>query len=61
MPRQVSPIRKKTAAILYIIAGVLFLLVGLNIFNASPGIDWLWLVIAVFFIGYGAWRLLRKT
>jgi len=59
MPEQdISPKRKITA-ILNMIAGVLFLGAGLNIFGASPGPSWMWLVFAVFFVFAGVWGLVR--
>ena len=56
--KDTSP-KQKVAAILNIIAGVLFLGAGFNIFGASPGPSWIWLVFAVFFVFAGVWGLFR--
>jgi predicted membrane channel-forming protein YqfA (hemolysin III family) len=51
----------KLSAILYILAGVVFLAASFNPLGATPGPGWPWLVIGVVFIGMGVLGLLRKT
>ena len=55
-----DPTRKqKTAAILNLIAGGLFLAAAFNPLGSTPGPIWLWLAFAALYIGMGVWGLLR--
>ena len=59
MTQPVSSSKRKISAILNIIAGVLFLGAGFNIFGASPPPSWMWFVFSAFFIIVGVWGLFR--
>jgi hypothetical protein len=48
---------RTVSAILNILAGVLFLGAGINIFGATPGPSWMWFIFSAFFLGTGIWNL----
>lgn len=52
--------RGKISAIMFILAGVVFLAASFNPLGATPGPGWPWLAIGAVFIGLGVWGLVRK-
>ena len=59
MAQQSPPNKQRITAILNIIAGILFLVASFNLFGATPGPGWIWLVFAALFVIMGVWGLRR--
>ncbi len=52
--------RLRTSAILNIVAGLLFLVAAFNILTGDPGINWMYIIVGVIFIGGGIWGLRKE-
>jgi multisubunit Na+/H+ antiporter MnhB subunit len=57
MSKQDKAQRARTSAILNIAAGVLFLVAAFNLLTGEPGINWMYMIVGVLFIGGGIWGL----
>jgi hypothetical protein len=59
MAQPSSPSKHTIQALIYLLAGALFLAAGFNILGATPGPHWLYFGLAAIFVAAGVWRLIR--
>ncbi len=61
MASQETHNKLRTSAILNIVAGALFLVAAFNLLTGDAGINWMYVLVGVVFIGGGIWGLRQQS